>query len=45
MSGETAKQLRKLAKFKISYDPEVKASVEYRQAKAYYKSLKRAYKY
>jgi len=45
MSGETAKQLRKLASFKISHDPEVRASEQYKQAKADYKALKRAYKY
>ena len=44
MRGKVAKELRKIANFEISYDPEVRKSKEYKQNKEQYKMLKRIHK-
>lgn len=44
MRGKLAKELRRMANFTISYDPEVKNTKEYRLAKQQYKMLKKIHK-
>jgi hypothetical protein len=44
MRGTVAKELRKMANYSISYDPEVRKSRGYIQAKEQYKILKKIHK-
>lgn len=44
MRGKVAKELRKIAGFKVSYDPAIKNSAEYLQKKEVYKNLKKIHK-
>jgi len=44
MRGKLAKELRKMAGFRISYDPEIRNTKEYRLAKQQYKIYKNTWK-
>jgi hypothetical protein len=44
MRGTTAKELRRIADFEISYDPAVRNTKEYRLNKMKYKALKKTWK-
>jgi hypothetical protein len=44
MRGKVAKELRRMANFTISHDPEVRKSREYKLAKQQYKMLKNIHK-